>query len=229
MIINSLFMTNTISKMKTIAWTCIYCVICFSCTPNLPEALKKDSLPEIFPDYTEITIPTNIAPLNFRLKEKKESIAVFTSPDQEIQIKSQQGKFCIPVKKWKKLIKSAVGNTICVTIYARESGEWVRYNPFQMFVAKETVDSWLVYRRIAPGYRMWNEMGIYQRCLEDFTEEPLIENKHTGNSCVNCHSFCMNNPSQMLFHQRANYAGTYLITDDFFEKLNPIQSTKKRD
>ena len=79
---------------------------------------------------------------------------------------------------------------------------------FSIQVVEDKIDSYLVYRRIAPGYRMWNRMGIYQRCLEDFTEETFLDNKLTNNNCMNCHSFCMQNPDRMLFHQRALHAGT---------------------
>lgn len=69
---------------------------------------------------------------------------------------------------------------------------------FSIQVVEDKIDSYLVYRRIAPGYRMWNRMGIYQRCLEDFTEETFLDNKLTNNNCMNCHSFCMQNPDRML-------------------------------
>lgn len=50
----------------------------------------------------------------------------------------------------------------------------------------------------------------------------------TNNSCVNCHAFRTNDPERMLFHQRSNYAGTYLITNNTVEKLNPEQTTDKK-
>lgn len=96
----------------------------------------------------------------------------------------------------------------------------VSISSFSIQVIKDKIDPYLVYRRIAPGYRMWNRMGIYQRCLEDFTEETFLDNKQTNNNCMNCHSFCMQNPDRMLFHQRALHAGTYILTDGDIEKLD---------
>ena len=63
-------------------------------------------------------------------------------------------------------------------------------------------------------------MGLYQRNLENYTEMPIIENKMSGRNCVNCHSFCMQNPDKMLFHMRETYPGTLLIDGDKIEKLN---------
>ncbi len=66
---------------------------------------------------------------------------------------------------------------------------------------------------------MWGEMGIYQRSVENFVEKPVISNRGTGNSCVNCHSFCAGNGNRMMFHQRSNYAGTYLVDGRNVEKI----------
>ncbi|HPE74725.1 MAG TPA: hypothetical protein PLC80_01480, partial [Draconibacterium sp.] len=44
---------------------------------NLPnESTESAKLPHIFPDYTDLTIPPNIAPLNFLIKEPGEKFAV---------------------------------------------------------------------------------------------------------------------------------------------------------
>ena len=82
------------------------------------------------------------------------------------------------------------------------------------------MDSYLAYRLIEPGYELWNQMGIYQRNLEDYKQSPIMENKYSGQNCMNCHSFCMQNPDKMLFHMRDKYSGTYLIDGDKIEKLN---------
>lgn len=203
-------------------------IFCISCRQTLPDAQDKPVLPELYPDYAGVTIPPNIAPLNFRIENCSEAIAVFSHQQEELQVKAKHGTVTIPQKAWKKLLQQAAGDSIRIMIYAQESGQWYRYPPFTIRVAPEPIDPWLVYRRIAPGYRMWSEMGIYQRCLENFTEEAILENKSTNNSCVNCHSFRMNHPEKMLFHQRSNYAGTYLISDGAVEKLAPQQLTDKK-
>ena len=54
-------------------WFCT--VFFFSCNDGLPDAEEADGEIEIFPDYKEVAIPCNIAPLNFKLKEPCEAIA----------------------------------------------------------------------------------------------------------------------------------------------------------
>ena len=204
--------------LYSLLWLCT--VFFFSCNGGLPDAEETEGEIEIFPDYKGVAVPCNIAPLNFKLKEPCKAIALFSGKDQQIRVDSDNGSFQIPEKKWRRLLDASVGGNLTVGIYICKDDRWFRYPPFSIQVIKDKIDPYLVYRRIAPGYRMWNRMGIYQRCLEDFTEETFLDNKQTNNNCMNCHSFCMQNPDRMLFHQRALHAGTYILTDGDIEKLD---------
>lgn len=207
--------------MKYVYFLLLCCLCSFlSCRGGLPKAelLSEDVV--IYPDYKEVTIPCNIAPLNFKLKESCEAIALFSAKGLQIRVNSDDGSFQIPQKNWRRLLDSSVEENLTVKIYICKDGRWFQYPPFFIQVVTDKIDPYLVYRRIAPGYRMWNRMGIYQRCLEDFSEEVFLDNKQTNNNCMNCHSFCMQNPNRMLFHQRALHTGTYLLIDNYIEKLN---------
>ena len=46
----------------------------FSCTPTPENVQKSDALPPLYPDYCDVTIPVNIAPLNFLLRSDCEAI-----------------------------------------------------------------------------------------------------------------------------------------------------------
>ncbi|MDR0795928.1 MAG: hypothetical protein LBE79_07770 [Tannerella sp.] len=198
-------------------------LIFVSCSDRNRITRTLETPPVIFPDYTDVTIPANIAPLNFKLAdtcEYEKAIAIFERGTQRFELKEKKGQFSIPFTTWKKLMQDASGEILRVTIQAKLQGQWVGFPSFQIFVAPEPVDSWLAYRLIEPGYEVWNEMGLYQRCLENFDERLIIHNKRTGYNCINCHSFCMQNPEKMLFHMRAINAGTLLIDGDRIEKLN---------
>ncbi|KAA6343161.1 Protein TolB [termite gut metagenome] len=206
--------------MKRILYLWLLIQVCVACTQVLPEGKKSDQLPAIFPDYAETTIPSNIAPLNFSLTAPcKEAYAVLTSANRKLTVKASRGQFNIPVSKWKQLLASATGASVSVAVSVKEE-EWISYAPFHFYVATEPVDPYIAYRLIEPGYEVWNRMGIYQRNLENYSESPIIENKMSGQNCMNCHSFCMQNPDKMLFHMRETYAGTLLIDGDKIEKLN---------
>ena len=46
------------------------CWLAVACGPSVPDTFTdNDRLPRIYPDYVEVTIPVNIAPLTFQLDE----------------------------------------------------------------------------------------------------------------------------------------------------------------
>lgn len=191
------------------------------CSESVHISQKKDELPAVFPDYIDVTVPPNIAPLNFKLLEHdKETHLFLETKDYTLEVKGQKGSFDIPQSKWKNLLANAKGESIKVTVCIRDGKEWTGYTPFYWYVSPEPADSYIAYRLIPPGYTLWSDMGIHQRNIETFEETAIIENKMTGGNCMNCHSFCMQDPDKMLFHMRQNYPGTYLINGNKIEKLN---------
>lgn len=184
---------------------------------SMPEASERiASQPCIFPDYAGVTVPVNIAPLNFRLDEECEDAWLkLESGDASCSVRGPE--FDIPLKDWRAL--TAAGD-ISATVTVRRDGTWRAFEPFTIFVSPERIDPWLTYRLIEPGYETWNSMGIYQRCLEDFTEVPVITNSSTGQNCMNCHSFANRSADNMMFHMRATNGGTYIIRGGEVEKVN---------
>ena len=178
-------------------------------------------LPQIFPDYREVTVPENIAPLNFSITEPSASAfrATFTSGPVSFTVKSRSGDVTIPEKKWKALLMEGNG-TVKVEASARKDGGWIQYKPFSIYVSRDRIDSHIAYRLIPPGYEVWGRMGIYQRCLETYEQTPIAENRLTEDNCMNCHSFANRNPDRMMLHMRAQYGGTYILRDGGIEKVN---------
>ena len=192
----------------------------WACAKDRQISGNMESLPTIFPDYVNVTIPYNIAPLNFSVQSSGQPIlALFRYGDEEFQVEGRNGEVCIPEKKWKDLLIQAKGDSIEITIAKKEQDKWIAYSPFSMYVTKEAVDPYLAYRLIDPGYSLWNKMGIFQRNLESYEETSVYENKITNYNCVNCHSFCQYNPDKMLFHMRAKMGGTVLIDEGEIEFL----------
>lgn len=56
-----------------------------SCSPSLPDKYTKTGVkPQIYPDYTDVTIPVNIAPLVFEIKSvADEYVTRVSSGDKE--------------------------------------------------------------------------------------------------------------------------------------------------
>ena len=57
-----------------------------SCSPEVPAQYDTvDALPVIFPDYTNVTVPCNIAPLAFRIDvEAEEFVTRLSAGDVEV-------------------------------------------------------------------------------------------------------------------------------------------------
>lgn len=207
-------------KKQIIYWLGV--VLLVACEITVPEGEPTDQLPPVFPDYMEVTVPPNIAPLNFMLTTPcKTAYAVFSCGTFSFSVKAAtDGVFSIPGKKWKQVVAEATGRQLDITVYAEEERGWVQYLSFPVYVAEEPVDPYIAYRLIEPGYELWNRMGIYQRHLESYDETAIMENKSTHYNCVNCHSFCMQDPDQMLFHMRGSHQATIVVKDGKVEKLN---------
>lgn len=208
--------------LSSIPFLLLLLLVLFTCSK--PEEVVKsvDNLPNIFPDYIGVTIPPNIAPLNFKITEPVGyiQVATFEAKGVKFDVHTKNGQFQIPRSQWRALLKAATDDEFKVTVRIRNDTGWTAYTPFNVKVAKEAVDPYLVYRLIEPGYETWNEMGIYQRNLENFTETPLLENKTVEGNCMNCHSFCMQDPNQMMLHIRGVNGGTMVALDGKVEKLN---------
>ncbi|MBP3715059.1 MAG: PD40 domain-containing protein [Phocaeicola sp.] len=191
-----------------------------ACTTEIKVSKMLDEEVEIFPDYKDVTIPVNIAPLNFMAlnMEDKETGLVIEGERQKINV--QGPNFMIPQKAWRKLLEEEQGKSIRLTVCKKVNGEWIGMKPFAMSVVSDKVDKYIAYRLIAPGYGLWNKMGIYQRCLESYDQSPIYENKLTDYNCVNCHSFPMRSPEKMVFHMRSKHGGTVYLDGENVEKLN---------
>jgi hypothetical protein len=206
----------------------VICLILYfivaSKSPTFKNMLECEHLPSIFPDYTQIVIPPNIAPLNFLIKEEhgtKYYIKIYSKSGKAIEISSNKPYVNIPAKKWSKLLKNSRDENLYIDVYIRNSkGTWNKYKTITNKIANEEIDGYLVYRLINPGYRLWENMGIYIRNIQNYDEKPVIVNSMANKNCMNCHSFCKNNPDKALFHIRGNLGGTIVIKDGVIKKLN---------
>ena len=183
--------------------------------PANAEPLSEEA--PIFPDYKEVTIPVNIAPLNFSLLEKDKGILV--AGDKVFR--SRRGVFRFSPRKWRKMLsKSGDDGSINLEIFTREDGKWLSYRPFNIHISQDKIDPWFSYRLIPPGYQGWQDMGIYQRDLESYSEKAILTNDLTGGNCMNCHTYMNGDPSKMVFHARATFGGTMVVNEGEVEKLN---------
>ncbi len=196
----------------------------YSCSNN-PDGniTNAGRIPVINPDYSEITVPPNIAPLNFTVKEEGSAYFVrfSTASGTEIHTSSWKGIIRIPRKKWKKMLEINIGREFTVDIYVRNKNrDWLKFKSFTNRIASEPADPYLSYRLLYPGYESWRDLSIKQRCLADFREKPVIENTLVEENCINCHSFNNGRSDDFLFHMRGSMGGTYFYSTGKLTKTN---------
>jgi hypothetical protein len=188
---------------------------------SLPtEYADAGRLPHVRPDYCQITIPPNIAPLNFLVEEPgiEYRVRIYGVAGKEIVVGSRGPSITIPPRAWRELLGQNRGGHITFEVYARDKeGRWSRFSSFRDEVAKEPIDSHLAYRRLGPVCSFYREMGIYQRDLESFDESPILTSDSVG-LCMNCHSFCNNRPDTFSFQLRPgrekHEAGMIAVSND---------------
>ena len=183
---------------------------------------ESASLPKIYPDYTEVTIPVNIAPLTFELDEAADDmVARYAAGDVEVLCAEQM---CPSKGEWRKLIDAAKGKDIQVDVYAQKKGRWTHYKPFAIHVSTDSIDPYISYRLIAPSFVAYESLTINQRCLENYDESVIYDNIlcsfEKDGQCINCHHYQWYNPERMQFHARQNLGGTIIAYDGKITKVN---------
>lgn len=199
----------------------LICCLLISCTPTPTDVVATNERLNIYPDYQNLTIPVNIAPLNFLIRNElvdAVTVAVKGSTDS-LTFSSSGHKVCFPIKAWKRVLKANAGDSITVEVVARENGKWMAYPSFYWRVTPDSIDSYLSYRLIEPGYEVWKRVHIKQRCLESFEEKTLADNKLLGGKCMNCHVYGNNQGNLSMFHLRGQNGGTILNQDGKIRKL----------
>ena len=192
--------------------------------PQVPSQYKESQAEvPIYPDYQGVTIPENIAPLNFELLIQSDEAVVRLSAAGE-EIVCEGPKIRPDIDDWKALTQKAKGDAISVEVFADIKGQWIRFKPFHIYVSADPIDPWLSYRLISPSYVSYEELTLNQRCLENFDEEAFVDNMlcstESGGQCVNCHSYQQWNPDRMQFHARQTHGGTLIAYDGKIEKVD---------
>ncbi|MCQ2151221.1 MAG: hypothetical protein MJY46_05100 [Bacteroidales bacterium] len=179
-------------------------LLCFAlitgCTPSVFE--ESPEYPPIFPDYTEVTVPDGLAPLNFTMTDGR---------NFKVEQRSVGDTVWYKVKAWNKGDKSGVS-----------------YAAFPIYISHDPIDPYIVYRLIEPGYESWHNMGIYQRELSSFSESEIVTNKINDLGCVNCHTFPEHSPARMLFHARGKGGGTVIVDNGQAKLVNLAETGIRR-
>ena len=182
-------------------------------------------MPKIYPDYINVTVPPNIAPLHFHIdQDADEYVTRFAVGSEEWLC---GGRDVRPgVKTWRDITAAAAAadGRITVEVYMQHQGQWLRPLPFEITVSPDSIDPYISYRLISPSYVTYEDLTLNQRCLETFDETliygNMINSDEANGQCINCHHTQWYNPQRLQFHVRQYLGGTVISYDGKTEKVN---------
>ncbi|MCD8305874.1 MAG: hypothetical protein LUC49_04345 [Prevotella sp.] len=186
-----------------------------ACGGRVKDAKRIHRVPPIFPDYTEVTVPVDIAPLCFNFADesvKRMDVVVRGSKGGELHSSGSYADFS--VKAWHKLTERNKGGELIVTVCVKRGGEWLQYDDFKIYVSSYPLtDYGVTYRRIAPGYEAGGNIGIWQRDIHSFKESPILTEYSTPTYCMNCHTANRCDPKEFSIQIRGERGATILQID----------------
>ncbi len=141
-----------------------------SCSSGVKTSGELKGLPEgMFPDYSEVTVPCNIAPLDFSVGDGGKAFLEINAPGgDKIAVKSGKYGFRIPLRKWRNILEASKGGSLEFTVAVLRDGKWLSYEPFKVNVSEYEADPYVAYRLIAPGYGL-------EGALPDATCKHIVE------------------------------------------------------
>ena len=142
----------------------------------MPDTFAEvNKAPKIYPDYCDVTVPLNIAPLTFEWDGKAdEVVARFRAGDAEVVCGGD--KVQPDMDQWHTLTANATGKAMSVEVFVRSGEQWSRYKPFSIYVSGDSIDPYISYRLISPSYVTYEELTLNQRCLENYDERVMVDN-----------------------------------------------------
>ncbi len=193
--------------------------------PALPTQSEVTGQPvHILPDYEDVTIPPNIAPLNFSVQGDSitQSVAQIVYPGGSMTY-GKGRKVIIDADEWRQMLSLSVGQSLRVQLYTEVAGQWRQHPAFDIHVAPDSIDGYVSYRLIPP-YNTYERISLCQRSLSDFTEveyynNQMLDTPQRGH-CVNCHAFQNYRTERMQFHVREEHGGTIIYDHGQLGKYN---------
>lgn len=193
------------------------CAIALLCAGCMHVERSSGDVPAMFPDYADITIPYNIAPLDFRV-DGADAITVKAQGKSVYSYRSRGELMRFPIKAWKRMLDAEKGGRIEVDVTCKVDGEDKPLQHFFWDVSADAIDRYLSYRLIEPAYEVWNTIQIEERDVETFGTRLLGDNEGAGRCCMNCHT--SNGDGTSYMHLRGSNGGTILNRNGKIVKLD---------
>ena len=102
----------------------LFMMLLMGCHSYPKDVKQVHQLPSIWPDYTEVTIPTNIAPLNFAMIDDDfETIDVKVKGSKSGSMHANGDYADFDIDEWHQLLEANKGGQLIFTVCAEKNGE----------------------------------------------------------------------------------------------------------
>jgi len=206
--------------MKPHISTLLALILLASCSRQTSTSLAGSEGPvTIYPDYKNVTIPENIAPLNYHyaMAGINGAATSFTLDGKTVNFRGTSVEW--KLKKWKSFVEGAAGKTIEVKASVKVDGKTVE-DKWSIYVCQDSVDAYLTYRLIEPSFQMFHEVVIEERCVENFETGLICDYKNTDNACMNCHIHGQQRGDLSMYYIRGPKGGAILNRNGELRKLS---------
>lgn len=189
---------------------------------SVPDNFQdQDTSPVIRPDYASVTLPPNIAPMNFEIQVKGDAFITEISSTRGKSIVVPGRVLNIDQTRWKRLLKENAGEKLRFDIYVQTNSTWYKLRPIFNQISHDPIDPWVSYRLIEPGYEFFNVIELKERNTETFKTRTFADNKLVGtDTCFNCHNWQDRKTDRYIFHVRNETPGTVLVDHGRIRKIN---------
>ena len=183
-----------------------------------------DAKPVLVPDYVDIVLPPNIAPMNFEVDMPGEEYVARVSGSGGRTLVASGNPIKWDMKEWHKLLQESKGKDLKYEVFVRNGDKWKRY-AFSNHVAEEDIDPYISYRLIEPSFVQYSAITLNQRDLTSFDETVIHNNAaptdERRGQCMNCHVPRNHYKDKAsMFHVRVRNGGTVIMAGDSVVKVN---------
>lgn len=173
----------------------------------------------LWPDYTDITVPLNIAPLNCYIvpPHTAYTLKAYGAAPDTLRL---QGRHRIRFNRnaWHKLLRQNEGGRVWFELGLQNADSLAAYRFFMN--VRDTIDPYMVCRLIEPSYQTSYRLQTIEYDLRRATQRVLFDNRLQQVGCQNCHTFARNEGDYLVYHVRFDRTGTFIVRHDTLRRVN---------
>ena len=152
-------------RYKLLAVCCwLLAMVGSSCSELPSNATMVNKQPAIYPDYIGVTIPANIAPMDFNFADEDidcMDVVVKGSKGGELHANGDWPDF--DIDDWHELTEQNAGGELVFTVCVKKNGQWIEITAeqgepagkFNCEVGTEWCDEYVDIRRVYPQFAAW--------------------------------------------------------------------------